>query len=382
MKSIRQIKNLKNKRILVRIDANIPLINGKIDEEGLFRVQAIIPTVEYLLKKKAKILLVSHLGRPNGNYDKTLSLKPVCDFLSRLLKKEIHFLERVEDIEKSFNSSNNLFFLENIRFYKEEEKNDRKFAKNLAKQFDFFVNEAFSVCHRKTATTVAITKFLPSFAGLNLFKEVEVLSRVLKNPKKPFALIIGGVKAKTKIPVALKLCKTADIICFGGVLANQMRELSCSKKLENFDSSTMKAMFRLLKNKIVKIPKDVIARDSKTKKTLVKRIEFCDLDDSCDVMDIGPETIKDYCKEIKRAKMIVWNGPLGYFEDKKFRKATNAIAKCIAKSKSYKIVGGGETILAISQAGLLKKMSHVSVGGGAMLAFLSGEKMPGLKSLK
>jgi len=332
-----------NKKVLLRTDFNVPIKNNQILDKT--RIIESLPTIKFLLKNNNSLIIISHLGRPKGKWLNDLSLYPIAKYLSKLLTKKNNLKI------KKFHSDNFLFYkiknsvylLENIRFYSGEEKNSLKFAHQLSKLGDIFINDAFSVCHRAHASTFGITRFLPSYGGLLLQKEIDSLERVLKNPRRPLVCIIGGAKIETKLPLIKKLVSIADYLLLGGKIA-----------FENVNIQSKKIYF----------PLD----------------EIYDTNDS--VKDIGKKTIKLYSELIKKAKTIFWNGPMGVFEDKKFEQGTKKIAEAVANSQAFTIIGGGETILAIKKYKLSKKVSFISTGGGATLEYLAGEKMPGLEALK
>ena len=322
-------------RVLVRTDFNVP-----------FRVQQTIPTIKYLIKKKAKIILISHFGRPDGGELK-FSLKPIVQKLEKMLKKKVVFVndclgKKVEkEIEKL--KPGQIILLENLRFYKEEKENDKNFAKKLSKLADVYVNDAFSASHRAHASIVGVPQFLPSAAGFLLEKEIKILTDLMKKPKRPLVVIIGGAKIETKVKVINKISALADFVLIGGLIEKEIKE----KKI------------------IFSYPKKIIKPINEAEER-----------------DIGPKTIKLFRDKINRAETIFWNGPLGQIEKKEFSKGTEEIVKAIIKSKAFSIAGGGETVEFINQLGLMKKFDHLSTGGGAMLEFLAGEELPGIKALK
>lgn len=313
MKTLKDF-DFKNKRVLVRCDFNVPLSDkGEILDD--FRIKESVPTTEYLIKKGAKVILMSHLGRPEGKVVERLRLKPVAQRLEKLLGQKINLLE-------------------NLRFNPGEKLNNESFAKELAEKGDIYINDAFGACHRAHASIVGIPKFLPAGAGFLLEKEIRILSDLMQHSKKPLVAIIGGAKVETKAKLINKLLQVADCILVNPLMGKTS-------------------------NKII-APLDVL--DSKK--------------------DIGEKTIKLFKEKIAEAKTILWNGPLGLIEDERFSKGTAEIARAIAQSNAFSVVGGGETVEFINKLGLIKKFNHVSTGGGAMLAFLSGEKLPGLEALK
>lgn len=419
LRSIKFARQLVNKKVLVRVDFNVPIKKGQILDDS--RIKVALPVINYLRKQKAKIVLISHLGDPRamdlhgqnrGHVWTKFSLWPVykhlksCAISYKLQAKSLKFVddclgEKVkEKIDKM--KSGEIILLENLRFYSGEKSNDPKFAKQLASLADIYVNEAFSVCHRAHASVSAITKFLPSYAGFLLEKEIRILSEVLERPKRPFIVVIGGAKISTKIGTIKNLVKKADKILIGGALANNFLK---AKGIEIGDSIYEKKMMSmtksLLKNKNLILPIDVkvkLRTKNQKLKVQIKNIKIAELNEFIrnsfkfvigrraghemsmfKILDIGPETIKIFSKYLKSAKMIIWNGPMGYTEEKTFAKGTEKIIRAImANRKARIVIGGGETI------SLLKKKKNnvfISSGGGAMLEFLTGKMLPGIKPL-
>lgn len=342
LKTIKNLK-LKGKKVLVRVDFNCPTKNGKILDD--FRIKKEIPFLKSLLKEGAKVILISHLGRPEGKKEPKLSLKGVKKRLEKYLKKKVLGPLDLDDentkglIEKM--KEGNLAILENIRFYPGELRGDEEFAKKISLFGDIFINDAFSVSHRNHASVSKIPKFLKSFAGPNLISEIKNLSKILKKPKRPLVAIIGGAKIEDKVPLAEKFCQIADFILVGNLVG-----------------------FELKKRRIANFKKIIFPVD--------KKISF----------DLNNETIKLFKEKIKIAKTIFWAGPLGKIEQKKYQKGTMEIAKAILKSKAFSVVGGGDTIEFLNKFTFVKKFDFVSMGGGAMLKFLAGEKLPGIEALK
>lgn len=391
MKNIREIKDLKNKKVLVRVDFNVPLgSDGVVDGSEDWRIKAVLPTIKYLVKKNAKVVLMAHLGRP-GQYEKSsieykaCSLRPVARRLEELLDRKIQFIDDcLGDVVKNTTDkmgAGEIVLLENLRFHKEEEKNDKAFAGELASLGDIYVNDAFSDSHRAHASVSAITKFLPSYAGLLLEKEVKVLSDAINDPKRPATIIIGGAKAETKLPVIRFLMDKFDHILIGGIVANVILKAKGidvgQSLLGGIDPKEAEKID--LKNKKLYIPVDAIICNSK-----VKRAELSSIGKIGDekILDIGPDTEKLYMNIIADSKMIIWNGPMGKFENEKFSSGTKKVAEAVGRSKGYSIIGGGDTITALDKFGYLDKIDYVSTGGGAMLEFLSGKKLPGLEALE
>jgi len=385
--SIKSCQNLKNKKVLLRVDFNVPLKNGRVADD--YRIVSGLKTINYLLEKKARIIIISHLGEPKNDKDKAFSLKPVAAYLQKLLKIKIRFIPE-NDAKKISKIVDNLaggeiVFLENLRFNKGELSNDDKFAKELASFSDIYVNDAFSVSHRNQASVSAIKKYLPSYAGLLLAEEVESLAKVLK-PKKPLVVIIGGSKIATKEPLISKLYPLAAEILVGGALANnfwKFQNFNIGKSLYDVGSDKeMKNYFKRGKliSKII-LPIDVIVKNKKGE-AVCKLPENVLSGDT--IYDIGPETISLFSSYIKKAKTLVWNGPMGKFEERRFKYGSLNIACSVAarsKGPSYGVVGGGDTVSALKMSKMEQYVDFISTAGGAMLTFLGGEVMPGLKKI-
>lgn len=380
--------NFKNKRVLVRVDFQVPFIKGKISDD--FKIRLVIPTIKYLIKKGAKIILITHCKPENKG--EVQNLKPIFLRLKKLLKdQKVRFLndcigERIErEIEKM--KIGDIFLLENLRLYKEEAENDVNFGKRLAKLGDIFINDAFSVCHRSHASVVGIPKYLPSASGLLLEKEIKILSQILEKPKHPLIVIIGGMKIETKIKIIEKFLKNADHILLGGMLANSIligKELVLHK---NYSVNVLD--FKKIVKKIdifstkIHLPVDGIISLADIVNGNQKVLALGKIALQEKIYDIGPDTIRIFCEIIKTAKTIFWNGPLGLFEDKRFENGTKQIAMEVVKKQSaFKVAGGGDTISALNKLNLIDKFDYISAGGGAMLEFLSGEKLPGIEALE
>jgi len=397
MKSIKSIQNLQNKKVLVRVDFNVPIgKDGVVGEEEDWRIKATLPTIEYLLKRGAKIILISHLGRP-GQYKasstlptgrqvkyQACSLRPVANRLGELLNCKIKFIndcigDKVKnEIEKM--QAGEIILLENLRFHKEEEENNEEFAKELASLADIYINDGFSVSHRAHASVSNITKFLPSYAGLLLEKELEILFEAVNNPKRPATVIIGGAKAETKVPVIEHLMDKFDYILVGGVVANvilKAKGIDTGKSLSGGIDLTEVQKIDLNSKKLY-IPVDVVVCNDKKK--IISLSAIGKIGDN-KILDIATETANLYSKIISDSKTIIWNGPVGMFEKESFAFGTKEIARAITESKCYSIIGGGDTIVAVDKFGYLDKIDYVCTGGGAMLEFLSGNELPGIKAL-
>ena len=391
MKYIKDQENLYEKRILLRLDLNVPLKNGIITDQT--RIDKIIPVINFLIEKKSKILVVSHIGRPEGKVNKELSLKPVCKNLEKKINKKINLIEKnIFDLSKKdlFKYPNEqIAFLENIRFYKEEEENNENFSKHLAKLADIFVNDAFSCSHRAHASVCKIAKFLPSYAGLQLETEINALKKVTSNIKKPVSCIIGGSKISTKIGVIKNLIPKFDNIIIVGGMANNIlsykgnpvgksiKEINCNNIVDE--------IFKEAKNHSCSIiyPTDVAVGKNKKDEAIIKKISQVENDDI--ILDIGPETIKNIKEIIEASKTVLWNGPAGYFENSNFANGSFEIAKKIVQKNRdnliFSIAGGGDTIAVLNKINAVKNFNFVSTAGGAFLEYLEGKELPGIKAL-
>mgnify|MGYP001443358194 FL=1 len=391
MNSIKDQENLSQKIVLLRLDLNVPLKDGLVNDET--KIDKIITVINFLIKKKSKIIIVSHVGRPKGKVNKVLSLKPVCLNLEKKINKKIKlFNDNIFELKKDdlFKSHDNkIVFLENIRFYKEEEENDTTFAKHLASLADFYVNDAFSCSHRAHASVSKITKFLPSFAGLQLETEINALKKVTTEIKKPITCIIGGSKISTKIGIIKNLIPKFDNIIIVGGMANNVIEfkgnnIGKSIKEENCEM-IIKEIFETSKNYscIITFPEDVLVGKNLDDKSEVK--ELNSIKDGDLILDIGPKTIKKIQNIIEISNTVLWNGPAGYFENPNFANGSFEIAKAIIKKNKnksiYSIVGGGDTIAVLNQIKAIKDFNFVSTAGGAFLEYLEGKELPGIKAL-
>jgi len=380
--------NFYGKKALVRCDFNVPFDNEKILDD--FKLQRSLETIRYLKEKRAKIILISHLGRPGKGEKNRRSLKPIALKLEELLGTQVKFIEKPlseipkREIEKI--KEGEVVLLENLRFEKGEKENDEKFARALANLGEVYINEAFAACHRKHASVVLLPKFLPHFAGLQLEKEIKALSRVLKNPSRPFSVIIGGVKVESKIKAAKKFLESADHLLFGGEIANillRVKKICLAKLWPKEDICKIIEEIDLTNLKI-HLPVDILASPDEKGDVYIRETGVGNIRQEENSYDIGQDTINLFAEIIKQSKTVVWAGPLGYFENEKFARGTKKIAEVIAqeKEKLFSIAGGGETIFAINKFNLGNKFAHLSTGGGAMLEFLAGEKLPGLEALK
>lgn len=387
-KSVRDIA-VTGKTILMRVDFNVPLDeNGCITNDS--RIQGAIPTITYLLENGAKVVLVSHLGRPKGKFVDSMSLKPVADRLGEILQKDVRFIPACigEEVRSAIQNmaGGEVAMLENIRFYPEEEANDDGFAKELASFADIYVNDAFGTVHRAHASISGVTKYLPSVCGFLLEKEVNTLARALEQPEKPFIAIVGGSKVSDKIGVIKNLLGKVDYLLIGGGMANTFL---AAKGYDMQKSLVEEAMLDWTRELLTQpgaekilLPVDVVAAERFA-------VDSDKVTVSCDkvpadwmVLDIGPKTVAAYGEKIAAAKTIIWNGPMGVFEMEPFAAGTRGVAQAVCDSDCLSIIGGGDSVAAITQMGLIDKVSHASTGGGASLKMLEGVALPGVVGLE
>jgi phosphoglycerate kinase len=384
-KTVKDI-DVKGKKVLVRVDFNVPLKDNGIGDDT--RIRAALPTIEYLLKQGAAVILCSHLGRPKGGPDPKFSLKPVADYLAGLLKKPVAFatdcIGPVAEKAAKALKPGEVLVLENTRFHPEEEKNDMGMAKQLASLADIFVNDAFGSAHRAHASTEGVTHFLPSVAGFLMEKEIQYLGEAIANPKRPFVAIMGGSKISDKIGVIKNLLTKADSILIGGGMANTFFKAQgypvADSLVEDEALETAKELVKTGGTKL-RLPVDVVLGDKFDADAASKTMPVGPIPDGWRILDIGPETVKAYGKVIESAGTVVWNGPMGVFEFPKFAVGTFGIAKAIAASKAVSIIGGGDSVAAIQESGLANKITHISTGGGASLEMLEGLELPGVTAL-
>lgn len=378
--------DVKGKKVLVRVDFNVPIDNGKVGDDT--RIQAALPTIKYLLKNGAAVILCSHLGRPKAEFDPRLSLKPVAEYLDTLLDAPVKFAEDCigEAAEKAADSlePGQVLVLENTRFHAGEKKNDPEMAKALASLADLFVNDAFGSAHRAHASTAGVADYLPAAAGFLLEKEIKYLGNAIADPERPFVAILGGAKISDKIGVIDNLIKKADRILIGGGMANTFYKAQgyemADSLVEEEVLDTAKNLLDMADGKIV-LPVDVVIADAFAADAHEKIMDVGDVPAGWRILDIGPRTVEAFSDIIKRAGTVVWNGPMGVFEFEKFAKGTFEVAKAIAESDAIGIVGGGDSASAIKKSGLEDKITHISTGGGASLEMLEGKILPGLAVL-
>ncbi len=389
-KTIRDIE-VKDKRVLVRVDLNVPMdeITGQITDET--RITAIIPTIEYLLEKRAKIILCSHLGRPKGNVVESMRLAPVAKRLSEILGLPVKTTDdcvgpQVEEAVSQM-SPGDIMLLENLRFHAGEEKNDSAFAKRLADLADLFVNDAFGVAHRAHASTVGVTKHIPAVGGLLIEKEIEMLHKALDVPERPLTTIVGGAKVSDKIIlIDHMLNKVDNLLVGGGMVSTFLKALGyeIGNSLVEPDKIELakKLMQKAKENKTnLVLPADLIVADKFDKYASIAIVPVKRIPKARIIMDIGPKTVDAFSRIINNSKTILWNGPMGVFEYSKFSKGTKDIANLLADMDAITIIGGGSTSEAVDSWGLASKMVHVSTGGGASLKLLEGSPLPGFEAL-
>lgn len=386
-KTIEDIPTLSGKTVFLTVDFNISLSDGRITNDT--RIVEALPTIKYLLKNRAKVILASHLGRPSG-VDLKLSLYPVARRVEKLLGKKVHlvssFWKREALEEVSIVPKDKLVMLENIRFHKGEKENDPEFARHLAFMADYFVNDAFGVSHRVHASVVGISQFLPTYAGFLMAKEIKVLSEALEAPKRPFLLVIGGAKTPEKISVIEKLLDIADTVALGGAIANTFLAawgFGMGRSMIDYEMIEMaKVVFwkTTRKHSALLLPLDLVISD-KDRKSSPKVVGHREVPSHVSIYDIGPKTQAHYQTLIKEAKTVIWNGPMGLYEDKRFRKGTDSILESLVETSAFTIIGGGDTLSTIRKGQYLKKIDHVSTGGSAMLEFLEKGTLPGIEVL-
>ena len=391
MRSIKEEKNLNNKKILLRLDLNVPLDNGKITDTT--RIEKILPTLRFLIKQNSKIIIISHVGRPKGKIVNELSLKPICNNLSNELNQKIKLITKnineIGNKDLFTNIDENIVMLENIRFYSKEEENDQEFAKHMANLADIYVNDAFSCSHRAHASIHAISNFLPSYSGLQLDLEIDALTKITSKIKKPVTCIVGGSKISSKINIIKNLIPKFDnIIIVGGMANNVIKYLghNVGKSLQEENSNLIiEEIFSLSKKENCKIifPEDVVVAKDFNGVPQIKELNEISSDEM--ILDIGPKTIKNINNLIDKSNTILWNGPAGYFENPNFAKGSIKIAKKIIEknkvNKIYSVVGGGDTVSLLNNLNAINNFNFVSTAGGAFLEYLEGKELPGIKAL-
>ncbi|MCK4924964.1 MAG: phosphoglycerate kinase [Spirochaetes bacterium] len=388
-KSIRDAE-LSGQRVIMRVDFNVPL-DKEVNITDDTRIRAALPSIEHILKQNTKLILMSHLGRPKGQVSEELRLTPVGKRLSELLSKEVIITRDSigEETKKIISGmqTGDVALLENLRFYKEEENNDDGFAKALAEYADVYVNDAFGTAHRAHASTEGIAHHLLGLAGFLMEKEISFLGKLLYNPEKPYAAIIGGAKVSTKIGVLEKLLEKVDVLIIGGGMSYTFLKAKGFEVGHSLmETEKVSLAFELIKKadeREVKLllPDDHLVADKVEETARVKTVDTNAIPPDMIGVDIGPKTVRAYKKEIKQAKTVLWNGPMGIFEIEKFARGTNQIANVLASSKATTVVGGGDSVAAVNKFKLAESISHVSTGGGASLEFLEGKDLPGIQAL-
>ncbi|WP_027364947.1 phosphoglycerate kinase [Desulfotruncus alcoholivorax] len=390
-KTVRDI-DVSGKRVLVRVDFNVPLDKeGNVTDDT--RIVAALPTIKYLVGEKAKVILMSHLGRPKGKVDERYSMDPVAGRLQQLLpgvsvrKVDDCVGEEVQQAVSAM-AGGDVLLLENVRFYPGEEKNDENFARKLAGLGDVYVNDAFGTAHRAHASTAGVAEFLPAVAGFLMEKEIRMLGRVLESPAKPFVAIIGGAKVSDKIAVINNLLDKVSALLIGGGMANTFLKAGgkeVGKSLLEADKADLaKELVRKAGDKGVDLllPVDVVVAPAATPGVESKVVSVDSIPGEFMALDIGPQTVNNFSDRIKQAATIVWNGPMGVFEMEPFAGGTMAIARAVADSDAVSVIGGGDSVSAVKKAGVADKVTHISTGGGASLEFLEGKVLPGVAALQ
>ena len=391
MRSIKDEPNLNQKKVLLRLDLNVPLNNGKITDTT--RIDKILPTIKFLLKSKAKIIILSHVGRPKGKVVNELSLKPICESLKNKLNYNIRLISKnIKEVRSTdlFDSNDEkIVMLENLRFYEEEEKNDNEFARHLASLADIYVNDAFSCSHRAHASIFEITKFIPSYAGLQLNLEINALTKITSEIQGPITCIIGGSKISSKIDIIKNLISKFDNIIIVGGMANNIlkykgyeigksiQEINCDQIIEEIFLRSKKEGCKII------YPEDVITGQDLNGSPKIRELNDISKDEL--ILDIGPKTIKIIKQLIEDSNTILWNGPAGYFENPNFSKGSVEIAKKIVEKNKdntiYSVAGGGDTVALLNSIGATNNFNFVSTAGGAFLEYLEGKELPGIKAL-
>lgn len=388
-KTVRDIE-VSGKKVLVRVDFNVPMDDkGQITDDT--RIQAALPTINYLLEQKAKVILVSHLGRPKGKVNPKYSLKTVAQHLAQVLGREVKFAPEAIGPETTAQVNSlqdgDILLLENIRFYEGEEKNDANLSKALAELAEVYVNDAFGTAHRAHASTAGVAEYLPAVAGFLMEKELVVMGKALAKPERPFMAILGGAKVSDKIGVIENLISKVDLLLIGGGMANTFLKAQGyevgSSLLEEDKLGLAKELLTKAESKGVKIylPEDAVIAEEVSPDAENQVVDVQEVLPEGKILDIGPKTAAKYAELIKTSKTVIWNGPMGVFEMAPFAQGTMAIAQAMAEVEGVTIIGGGDSVAAVEKAGVADRMTHISTGGGASLEFLEGKELPGVAAL-
>jgi len=384
-KTVKDI-DLKDKRVLMRVDFNVPMQDGKVTDDN--RIRASLPTIKYILDQGAALILMSHLGRPKSASDWEFSLRPAAEVLSSLLEMPVKMASdsvgtEVETLVKELQPGE-VLMLENTRFHPEEEKNDLEFAKQMSVLGEVYVDDAFGSAHRAHASTEGVARFLPAVSGFLMEQELEYLGRAVANPEHPYIAILGGAKISDKIDVVESLLSKADTLIIGGGMANTFlaaQGLNMQDSLvEESAMDTAKSILQKAGDKLI-LPVDAVIADKFEENANMQVVDVDKIPAGWRMLDIGPKTLELYKRALEGAKLIVWNGPVGVFEMPKFAEGTFALAKMLAESGATTVIGGGDSASAVKKAGVAEQMTHVSTGGGASLEFLEGKELPGVAAL-
>ena len=384
-KTVKDIE-LKNKRVLMRVDFNVPMTDGKVTDDK--RIRAALPTIQYVLDQGASLLLMSHLGRPKGEANSTFSLAAASETLSTLIERPVKMAPdcvgaEVEAMAKALQPGE-VIMLENTRFHAGEEKNDPALAKQMAALADIYVNDAFGSAHRAHSSTEGVAKFLPAVSGFLMEQELEYLGRAVANPEHPYVAILGGAKISDKILVVETMLSSCDKLIIGGGMANTFlaaQGLNMQDSLvEEASLETAKSILENSTDKLI-LPVDAVIADKFDEEANTQVVDVDAIPSGWRMLDVGPKTIELYKTALRDAKLVVWNGPVGVFEMPEFAEGTFAIAKLLAESSATTVIGGGDSASAVKKAGVAKQMTHVSTGGGASLEFLEGKELPGVAAL-
>jgi phosphoglycerate kinase len=384
-KTVKDI-DLKGKRVLMRVDFNVPMQDGKVTDDK--RIRASLPTIKYVLDQGASLILMSHLGRPKGGPDPEFSLRPAAEVLSSLLAMPVKMApdcvgSELEKMAKELKPGE-VLMLENTRFHPEEEKNDLELAKQMAALADIYVNDAFGSAHRAHSSTEGVAHFLPAVSGFLMEQELQYLGRAVANPEHPYIAILGGAKISDKIAVVDNLLSKCDKLIIGGGMANTFlaaKGYNMQESLvEESSLETAKNIMAKSGDKLI-LPVDAVIADKFDAEANTEVVDVDQIPAGWRMMDVGPKTLELYKRALERAKLIVWNGPVGVFEMPKFAEGTFALARMLAASGATTVIGGGDSASAVKKAGVAKQMTHVSTGGGASLEFLEGKELPGIAAL-